>query len=265
MPASEVIGLVEALGAPYGLERSVKITSGALADDRCLISVGREAFGNNPTERVMQMGNALHLPPSFADQLPISLAHADVVHFGYEAAAGEEIYKIYCEYTADVRRAMAAGNQVPVLVHLAYKWSASNSESRAITRYTWLPFRTRRELEGKLKDLVPMTEAPIAHRCTFDLISRVAAYADSGELLLMEVEEPGNPRRSCDLNVYDADLHMNEIADLLDAALRDFAVPKARAQSVFEPAKDRALGHLSAGVARNGREFVTIYFGVEAH
>jgi hypothetical protein len=93
----------------------------------------------------------------------------------------------------------------------------------------------------------------------------MAAIADTGRFLLMEVDEPGNPRRSCDLNVYDAELRMRDISDLLETALTDFAVPKPQARLVFDRAADRALGHLSAGVGRDGQEFVTIYFGVESH
>ena len=50
--------------------------------------------------------------------LPAALQRADIVHFGYEAAAGQEIYKIYFEYASDVRAAIAeadAGGTVSLL------------------------------------------------------------------------------------------------------------------------------------------------------
>jgi tryptophan 7-halogenase len=265
MAVADLIQLVETLRAPYGLERSVKITRGTLADDRCLISLGRAAFGVALAERLAQIGSALGMPEAFMHALPGSLEGADVVHLGYEAAAGRDVYKIYCEYASSVRRAMAARSRDPVLVHLAYKWTPQRADSAAVTRYTWVPCRTRGELEFKLQDLVPANAAPHANRCSLALVSRVAAFAASGELLLMEVEEPGNPRRSCDLNVYDAALRMGKIADLLEVVTTDFAVPPARAHAVFDHAADRMLGHLSAGVGRDGQEFVTFYFGVEAH
>jgi hypothetical protein len=265
MAIADLIHLVETLRAPYGLERSVKITRGALADHRCLISLGRAAFGVAPADRLAQIGRSLGMPETFVRVLPDSLEGADVVHLGYEAAAGRDVYKIYCEYAASVRRAMAGRGPDPVLVHLAYKWTPQRADSAAVTRYTWVPCRSRGELETKLMNLVPADEAPRANRCALALMSRIAAFADSGELLLMEVEEPGNPRRSCDLNVYDAALRMGEIADLLDTVTTDFAVPPARTRAVFDQAADRTLGHLSAGVGRDGQEFVTFYFGVEAH
>jgi hypothetical protein len=264
MSSADLIRLVETLGAPYGLERSVKITPGALADDRCLISLGRSAFGEAPADRLVEMGRAFGMPPSFADALPVALERADIVHFGYEAARQHDVYKIYLEYASKARNAMAA-SRTPVLVHLAYKWVAQKPDSSTVTRYTWVPCRNRAEIELKLQELIPLNEAAHARRCVFGLLARIARFADTGELLLMEVEEPDNPRRSCDLNVYDAGVRMHDISDLIDATLNDFVVPSARARTVFDHVGDRALGHLSAGVGRDGQEFVTFYFGVEAH
>ncbi len=266
MAAADLIKLVEGLGAPYGLERSVKILHGVLADDRCLISVHRDALGKNPADRLLEIGRELQIPPMFARALPGSLQRADIVHFGYEAGeGGQDVYKIYCEYASDVRRAMVARVRTPILVHLAYKWTALRPDGGAVTRYSWVPCKDRVELQRRLDDLIPEGETPAARRFVLALLSRIDAFANSGDLLLMEVEEPGNPRRSCDLNVYDAGLRVSAIADLLAALVRDFNIPGTKAQAVFGRAADSALGHLSAGLGRDGREFVTIYFGVEAH
>jgi tryptophan 7-halogenase len=265
MPAADLIRLVERLGAPYGLERSVKVAPGVLFDDRCLISVHRSALGNAPVDRLAVIGRELSIPPDFANALASSMESADVVHFGHEGGPGVEVRKIYFEYASQARRAMAAGSRDPVLVHLAYKWTPDRPESRAVTRYTLTPCRTRGEVESRLHALMPASEAPRALRCTLGLLSQVAGLADSGRLFLMEVEEAGNPRRSCDLNVYDAELRLGGIADLIAATISDFAAPPAQAQALFGGASNQALGHLSAGVGRGGEEFVTLYYGVESH
>jgi tryptophan halogenase len=263
MPAEDLIKLVEKLRAPYGLERSVKIAPGALFADRCLISIHRAALGEAPAVRLAEMARELGIPGGFADTLPAALEGADIVHFGHEDGPGFEVRKIYFEYAAQARLAMA--NAEPVLVHLAYKWAPGRADGTAVTRYTWAPSRTRGEVEAKLRTLMPASEAPRALRCALRLLSRVAALADSGQLLMMEVDEPGNRRRSCDLNVYDAELRLSQIADLIEATMRDFAVPPSQAVAVFGGAWELALGHLSAGLGRGGEEFVTIYYGIEAH
>jgi tryptophan 7-halogenase len=262
MPAEDLIALVGRLRAPYGLERSVKIAPGALFDDRCLISLHRSALGSAPADKLAEMARALGIPAGFAEKIAGALEGAEIVHFGHEAGAGSPVRKLYFEYAERTRRAMAKGE--PALVHLAYKWAPGRAQGAAVTRYTWSPCRTRDEVEAKLKALVPASEAPRALGCALSLLSRVAALADSGELLMMEVEEPGNPRRSCDLNVYDAELRVRDVADLIERAVKDFAVPESRAIAVFGRARELALGHLSAGIGRDGQEFVTIYYGIQA-
>ena len=264
MSADALIKLVGELRAPYGLERSVKIAPGALFDDRCLISIHRTSLGKSPADRLAEMGRQLNIPDGFADQLQGALDSADVVHFGHEKGP-VDIYKIYFEYASRARRAMATFDGEPVLVHVAYKWSPGIPGSASVTRYTWLPCGTQRDLEAKLRSLLPANRAPRALRCVLSLLSRVATVADTGQPMMMDVEERGNPRRSFDLNVYDAGLRLGQIADLIEATTTDFAVPRSRSLAVFDPAKKLAMGHLSGGIARNGEEFVTIYYGIEEH
>ncbi len=264
MSASDLIDLVRALKAPYGLERSVKIVPGALMEDRFLVSLHRSALGAAAADRLLKMAQVLGLPQDFAGAIAAAQAEADVVHFGYEGGPRHAIYKIYLEYASRVRRAQAQNAGEPVLVHLAYKWMPGEGQC-AVTRYTWLPCRDRNGLAARLRTLVPAALAPRALRCGLDLLSRAAARTDPRHLFLMEVEEPGNPRRSYDINVYRAELHLRDIADLVDAVATDFAVPQPQARALLERSGALALGHLSGGRGRDGDEFVTVYYGVEAH
>jgi tryptophan halogenase len=265
MNASDLIDLVRALKAPYGLERSLKIVPGALMEDRFLISLHRSALGEVPSDKLLEMGRALGLPQDFASALAAAQGEADVVHFGYEGGREHATYKIYLEYASRVRRAQAQDAGAPVLVHLAYKWLPQLPGQRAVTRYTWLPCRDRDGIAERLRLLVPAAEAPRALRCGLDLLSRCAERADPRDLLLMEVEEPGNPRRSYDINVYQAELHLRDIADLVSAVATDFAVAPLQVRALLDRCGALALGHLSGGRGRDGDEFVTIYYGVEAH
>jgi tryptophan 7-halogenase len=264
MAAAQLIHLVKELGVPFGLERSLKIMQGTLDGERFLLSVGRAAFGDRAERRLLEMSRALNIPQEFADRFASSLEGADVLHFGYEASHGRAIYKIYFEYASTVRQAMTL-NAAPTLVHLAYKWDSAEPNNSAVTRYTWIPCRTAEDLQRKLHSLVPVTEAPNASRCMSGLVSKVAASVDLRELLLMEVDEPGYPRRSCDINVYDAEMRVHQIADLVETAAAGMSAPVSEVNAVLKEAANKALGHFSAGLGRSGREFVTIYFGVEAH
>jgi tryptophan halogenase len=264
MSASDLVDLVRRLGAPYGLERSLKIVPGALMEDRFLISLHRSAFGDAAADMLLQMGRALDVPPDFAGAMAAALTDADIVHFGYEG--GEQAtYKIYLEYASRVRRAQAQNAGEPVLVHLAYKWTPGVPGQRAVTHYTWVPCRSRAAIAEQLQVLVPPGEAPRALRCGLELLGRSAERTEPRNLFLMEVAEPGNPRRSYDINVYRAELHLRDIADLVGSATMDFAVPQPRVRALLERCGALVLGHLSGGRGRDGDEFVSIYYGVEAH
>jgi tryptophan halogenase len=264
MNAADLIDLVRRLQAPYGLERSLKIVPGALLEDRFLVSLHRSAFGDAAADMLLQMARALDVPPDFTGSIAAALTDADIVHFGYEG--GEQAtYKIYLEYASRVRRAQAQNAGEPVLVHLAYKWMPGVPGQRTVTHYTWLPCRSRPAIAERMAVLVPPGEAPRALRCGLDLLSRAAERTEPRNLFLMEVEEPGNPRRSYDINVYQAELHLRDIADLVGSVTTDFAVPQPRVRALLERSGALVLGHLSGGRGRDGGEFVTVYYGVEAH
>ena len=106
------------LGAPYGLERSAKLEDGVVLDDRFLLSVHRQAFCLNSLESLASIGAALSMPAELGRAFGSALESADVIHFGFEGAAGSEIYKIYFEYSQRTRTAMAAHNQQPTLCTL---------------------------------------------------------------------------------------------------------------------------------------------------
>jgi tryptophan 7-halogenase len=265
MSAADLMGLVRTLGAPFGLERSLKIVAGGLQEDRFLVSLHRAALGPSGGDKLLEMGRALGMPPDFAGAIAAALADADIVHFGYEGGPQHAIYKIYLEYASRVRRAQAQNALDPVLVHLAYKWTPGVPRRSAVTRYTWLPCRSAAAIAERLQVLVPAPQAPRALRCGLALTARASGRTDPRHLFLMEVAEPENPRRSYDINVYRAELHLGDIADLVTAVAADFAVPQPQVDALLARSGTLALGHLAGGRGRDGEEFVTVYYGVEAH
>jgi tryptophan halogenase len=264
MSASDLMDMVRGLAAPYGLERSLKIVPGALLEDRFLVSLHRSVLGEAAGDRLMQMGRALGVPPEFGRAITAALADADIVHLGYEGGP-RTIYKIYLEYASRVRRAQAQNSDDPVLVHLAYKWMPGVRGECAVTSYTWVPCRSRAAIAQRLRALVPADKAPQALACGLALLGRASERTDPRHLFLMEVTEPDNPRRSYDLNVYRAELHLGDIADLVTAVAKDFAIAPPQVEALLARSGALALGHLSGGRGRDGSEFVTLYYGVEAH
>jgi hypothetical protein len=270
MTAPDLVGMVRGLGAPFGVERSFKLVPGALLEDRYLISLHRSALGADAAGRLAEMARALGAADTVKDAVLEAFADADIVHVGYEDAGHHSIYKIYLEFASRVRRAQAQNAPDPVLVYLAYKWAADFPDRNALTRYTctrytWLPCRTGAAITERLRSLLVPGEAACALSCGLALVARAGRLTEARHLFLMMVEEPDNPRRSYDLNVYRADMKLADIADLVKDVASDLGVPQRLAGAVLERCGALDLGHLSGGRGRDGREFVTVYYGVEAH
>ena len=262
MSADVLMDLVQALAAPYGLERSVKITAGVLAEDRFLVSLHRSAFGADVVSGMLGVARKLGAPDVFLPAIAEAEAEADIIHLGYEGGA-HATHKIYFEYAGHVRRAQAHGVDQPVLVHLAFKWMPAVAGRHAVTRYTWLPAHSHAALVDALHTL--LADAPRALGCARELLARAGGRAEAENLFLMQVEEVGNRRHSCDLNLYQTDLHMHDVADVVTALGAEFAVPREQTAALIDRCGALALGHVAGGLGRDGAEFVTVYYGVEAH
>jgi tryptophan halogenase len=261
MSAAALMNLIQALAAPYGLERSCKAVPGALEEDRFLVSLHRTAFGGDVAGSLIGMGRKLGAPDAVLEAIGRAEANADIVHLGYEGGA-RATYKIYLEYAGEVRRAQERKADEPVLVHLAFKWMPA-AGSGETTRYTWLPARTHAEIGERVRGLTP--DAPRALACVLEVLARACARVEAEKLFLMQVEEPDNVRCSCDLNLYQADFHLRDIADVLSTLGGELAVPRDRMAALIARCGSLALGHIAGGRGRDATEFVTVYYGVEAH
>jgi hypothetical protein len=75
--------------------------------------------------------------------------------------------------------------------------------------------------------------------------------------------EENNSRRSFDINMYKANLRMRDLYPLLSRIFRYYRIPDDIFHPLYDQVKLRIFGHLSGGVDRAGRDFLTIYHGVK--
>jgi hypothetical protein len=77
------------------------------------------------------------------------------------------------------------------------------------------------------------------------------------------VTEKGNPRNSFDINLYKSGVRIEEIKPFL-VKLADYYDLDPQEFSVFcDQIASKRFGHLAGGLDREGRDFMTIYYGVE--
>jgi len=79
--------------------------------------------------------------------------------------------------------------------------------------------------------------------------------------LYLEVNEENNPRSSYDINLYGANLRLEEVYPFFLRMCRHYEIPDEQFQSLYDPVRTRTLGHIAGGLDRKGKDFLTVYFG----
>jgi hypothetical protein len=207
------------------------------------------------------------LPEAFLDMLLGQLDEADIVHVGHEGGEAGA-YKLYLEFAERVRNfreeeRTARGK--PELVHLAVKWRPDDPQSAAVSRYFW-PTAAREipAIKARLAKLVGNAVRLPSVDAATEVIDAARRRCDDDEIFFMEVEEEGSARRSFDVNVYAADLTVSEIDAPILKLANSYLLDGKAVEELLSEIGTLTLGHLSGGVGRNGRDFATVYFGVEA-
>lgn len=258
--AATLFRLVSALRVPFQHERSFRMAREALLANRVLLSVGRAQLGADAAARVLDLCRQLGMPRSLHAGVPQLVAGARGLHFGFEAGARGDLYKVYFEREAAVAEA-AKGDSV--LLHLAYKWDAAQPERCVTTRYLWRPRLDAPALRGEMARAYGADHAA-ALECTAAVLDLAAANTDARGLQFLEVGEDDGARRSFDLNIYDAGLTLRDAQAPLARLRQHFAIRPGQFQALYDQVSAKRLGHIAGGVHRDGGAFATVYYGVES-
>jgi tryptophan halogenase len=249
--ADRLIAAVKALGAPVRHERSLRLQPGPLHAHRFLLNVLPRQNSGDAWARLQQVGHAMQMPKDVAAWLQDAPRDASAVHFGFEGDGERCVVKLYVE-----RPAVASADGAPVLLHEACKWTLGEA-GHVLSRYHWFPGLDADAIATRLQSL--MATQPQALQLALQALEVVR---ERPGLQYLEVTEPGQPRASFDLNLYDAGLEVRALQPLLAGARDAFALPPGRLQVLVDQLKSRRLGHLAGGVHRDGQPFFTLYFGM---
>ncbi len=260
-----LLELVRGLNTPLEVERSCKLMPGTFLPNRFLLSMPKAALGAAATIRLPVMFKRLGMPELFAADARQGIAEADFLHFGFEENESGSVLKFYLETAGTLANALSGrGSSEPHLLYLGYKWDPAAPERHAMTRYIAHPGLTPEAMQAKMAEtLQGPAHAPVLGFCR-DILDLAADRTGSAKLLYVEVTEEGNPRVSFDLNLYSAQLQLSEIYPILAAACRHFAISREQFRRFYEESREHTLGHVSAGIDREGRSFFTFYFGGNA-
>jgi hypothetical protein len=257
--------LVDRLNVGAGFERSIKMSEGSLLGNRFLLGLSKRTLGRSADERILDICSGLQMPRDLLDAFGARLADANYVHFGFEGSEGTWMYKVYLEFWRNIEEGLRSqpDHLGPFLLHLGFKWDANDPSRRATTRYVWHPWLAVEDILARASGLLD----PARHRHTVEIVHGILRLASGRipprDILYLEVTEEGNPRLSFDINMYRANLQLAELYPLLLRIGRQYSLPFQRLQSFYEPIRHKTFGHISGGIDRDGKDFLTVYYGVE--
>jgi hypothetical protein len=270
-PFSEKAGLlfhlVKNLNTEYGFERSFKISEKTLLGNRFLFTMSKHAIGQNPHEAILNICRKMDMPKKLLEVFHGNLPSANYVHFGFEEDEKSYIYKAYLEFWTDWENEIGkkSNPSEPFLVHLGFKWDVSEPTRCVLTRYTCYPFLSVENILERLSKVFYGDR----YRTPFEIAKGIVTLASTRisheRILYIEAEEENNPRRSFDMNMYGAKIPLEELYPLLMDMCQHYSIPAAEFDILYDQFKAKLFGHLSGGIDREGKDFLTVYYGVEGH
>lgn len=254
--------LVAELGVPHQYERSFRISEAGLMANRYLLTVDRRDLLGDPRERLLAICDRLEMPRALRAEAEARFEMTSCAHFGFEGDPGHPVCKLYLERKVppeEAHRARERGE--PVLLHLAFKWELGGPTA-VVSEYLWHPAFTAAEIEQRLASHVYRDGPPASLALAQEALRLGAARAAAEQLQYLEVQEPGNGRRSFDLNLYNARLQLKDLQPVLYRMRELYGVRPGQFQALYDQIKGKLLGHIAGGVHRNGKDFFNLYYGV---
>jgi hypothetical protein len=257
--------LMKDLNVELGLERSFKISQKALLHNRFLLGTSKSALGQEPRARILDICERMDMPKDFFETCRENLSDANYVHFGFEENERTCIYKVYVEFYEKIEREIKKQpNQFgPLLLYLGYKWDASDNAKGTVTRYDWYRLLSVDEIVARFSHILDPHRHGRLLEIASGIVSLASARVPSHDILYLEVSEENNPRVSFDINLYKANLTLEELYPFLMNMCLHYSIPSEEFHMFYDRVKNKTFGHLSGGIGRDGNDFLTVYYGVE--
>ena len=246
-------------------EHSFKAAHSHLFDNRFLLGVSRRETQGSRDERIVLICERIGMPHNLLASFQRALPDANHVYFGAEKDENALLFKAYLEFRDRAEREMADARGVgqSFLLFTGFKWDAFSPSRQAVTRYDWHAALTIPIMLHRVQMMIESSRHQALLETVRGMIKRASERISHSEIQFLEVTEEGKPRRSFDINVYKAGLRLEDLGPSLLGAIRNYAIPAAKFQALYERIQTERLGHLAGGVDRKNRDFMTVYYGVK--
>jgi len=262
--ARPLLSLVRGLGVGFGFERSFKLSPGRLRGDRLILGV-RSRLADPAS--LLAICERVGMPPEQCARFEQALPGANTVGFGFEGDERGGVYKVYLEYWEQLYERLRRDPRdvSPALLFLGFKWQAQGEAAGTVARYTCHPLLALGGIRQRLETLYGGRGDSPSLQATYAILERAAPRLRRRDsFVYVEAEEEGNPRKSFDLNLYKARLRVDDLRPALEDLGSQYGIPAASLDAATAPSTGRPFGHLSGGLGRDGRDFLTVYYELEA-
>ena len=207
------------------------------------------------------------MPDTFQEDFSKRLSEANYIHFGFEEDENTSVYKAYLEFYEKIEKEIKGqpGKSASFLLHLGFKWDATDNSKRVLTRYTWYPSLTVEQILKRTAKILDPQIYEFPFGITNGILEIASRKIPHQDMLYLEVTEEGNPRRSFDINVYRANLSLADLNPLLSKMCQHYSIPIEAFRNLYDRVENKAFGHLSGGISRSNVDFLTVYYGVEGY
>lgn len=265
-PGQWILELVDDLGINYAFERSFKVSRNALLGNRFLLAIKKTRIAEGKRQReIIGLCRQMGMPDEFLEAFKKNLPEADTVDFGFEENERNCVHKVYLDFLAKWKKEAAGtpGGCNPFVMFFGYKWDSRDPGKRALTKYVWYPSISFEQIKENFSEIFQGQKHLEPLQIAKNLMDIVSKKTTHEYVYYLEVSEENSQRRSFDINLYKAGVQLKELYPLLSRTYQHYSIPAETFHALYNPIRTKAFGHLSGGISRDGKDFLTIYYGLE--
>jgi hypothetical protein len=263
--ANLLFDLVHDLGIGYKFEPSVKIMQGKLLGNRFILGLYKSHIKQNPHEKLLNICRRMGMREELLEAYSENLPDAEGIGFGFEENEGVRLYKVYLDFLLKWRKEaeMNPKQSDPFLLFLAFKWDAQDNRRGGAGKYLWHPNLSFDDMEGKISRVYPGDESKPLIDIIRGFLKIASTRVPAHSIRYLDASEENTLRKSFDINMYDAKISLKELYPLLQNIYRYYSISEKHFHAVYNRIRTKTFGHLSGGIGRDGKDFLTIYCGLE--
>ena len=244
-----------------GFEKSFKMAPHSLLANRFLLGINCKEL---TAEKIFDICKRMNMPEKYLQTFKQNLPEANIFLLGFEQNEKTCVYKVYLEFWDKIRSEIytKVHKTDPVLLYLGFKWDTRDNTKGTVAEYTTYPLLPVGKIVRRLSDIYDGYKDSTSFEIVKKIIDYAAARIVNHFFIYLEVSEENNPRKSFDINLYKARLPLKELYPLLSKMRQHYAISSEQFDLMYNRISTELLGHLSGGIDREGKDFLTTYYEV---